>query len=163
VSASVAFSASVFLQNLALASEQLQDTAGTRLQPTHLFTTSDFFNYYTRLSDNNGRPFLPPETLLMDEPQDELWEAWTGLHMPGSLRWWKDDNIPAIGGNTQIVVCRPQEIYTFDGERIPYAYPEYLANQLTVILGLRAYVSTIPRFKNAIAVISGGTYPTSLI
>ena len=164
VSASVAFSASVFYNSLGLAAEQLADTAGVSMQATHLFSATDFSNYVFRWADANGRPLLQPQTLLMPEPLDMANEAWTGVHMLGQLRWFKDDNIPDNASNQyQILVCRPSEVFTFDGPPTPYAYPETNAENLQVVIGLRGYTAVINRFPKSVAVISGATYPNSLV
>ena len=164
VSASVTFSASVFYNSLGLAAEQLADTAGVALQATHMFSATDFSNYVFRWSDTSGRPLLQPQTLLMPEPLDLTDEAWTGVHMLGQLRWFKDDNIPDNASNQyQILVCRPSEVFTFDGPPTPYAYPETNAENLQVVIGLRGYTAVINRFPKSVAVISGATYPNSLV
>ena len=166
VSASVGYAASVFYQSISLAAEQLTDTAGVRLNPTHVFSTSDFFRYVTRQVDNQQRPLVVPDSnALVAAAGDPKWASFTGVHLPGALSWFQNDNIPATASsaNTQIIVCRPQEIYTFDGEHSTYAYPETQANKLEVVIGLKAYVGVIVRFPKAIATITGGTYPVTLV
>jgi hypothetical protein len=103
--------------------------------------------------------------MLMPEPLDMSDEAWTGIHMLGQLRWFKDDNIPptASSANTQILVCRPSETLTFDGPPIPYAYPETNANDLQVVLGFRGYTAVIVRHAKSICVITGSTYPVTAV
>ena len=68
-----------------------------------------------------------------------------------------------MGANTQVIVARPSEVFTFDGQHVSYSFPEPGAQTLSVVVGLRAYVGVITRFPKAIAAISGGAYPTSLI
>ena len=74
-----------------------------------------------------------------------------------------DDNIPAIGADTQILVARPEEIYTFDGQNLAFAYEETAAQNLTVQVGMRTYVGAVARFPKAVASITGTAYPTSNI
>ena len=153
-----------FYQDLALAREQLTDTAGVRMAPTHVFSTSDFFSYITRQVDSQSRPIVVPDSnALVASANDPNWEAWTGVHLPGGTQWHTDDNIPAAGANTQVIVARPSEVFTFDGQHVSYSFPEPGAQTLSVVVGLRAYVGVITRFPKAIAAISGGAYPTSLI
>lgn len=153
-----------FLSDLGLARAGLADTAGTRLLATHLFTTTDQFSYWSSQTDaSSGVPFILPDSsaiVLASQMHDPKWESWTGVHM-GSLAWHTDDNIPASGSNTQLLVCRPREIYTFDGENYAFAYPQTSANTLTVQIGLRTYVGAVVRFPKSVAAISSAAYPTS--
>jgi hypothetical protein len=51
-----------FYQDLALGREKLADTAGTRLRPTHLFTTTDLYSFITRQVDaTTERPIVTPK------------------------------------------------------------------------------------------------------
>jgi hypothetical protein len=165
VTDSSAFSFADFLQDVASAREKLSDSVGTRLLATHIFSTSDLFGYVTRQVDSENRPILTPDSgaivqaLAMNDPK---WNSWTGVHL-GQCRWHADDNIAATSGNTQIIVARPSEVFTFDGDEMSFAYPEPNAQELSVIVGLRAYVGVIVRFPKAIAAISGAAYPTSLV
>lgn len=155
-----------FLADLALAREGLSDTVGTRLVATHLFTTSDQFGYWSHQTDStSGVPFIQPDSsaiVLAQSQGDPKWDSWLGVHL-GPLAWHSDDNIPVAtgGSNTQLLVCRPEEIYTFDGENYTFAYPEMNAENLTVQVGLRTYVGAVVRFPKAIAAITSNAYPTS--
>ncbi len=152
-----------FLADLALAREGLADTAGTRLVATHLFTTSDQVGYWLRQVDSQNRPMLTPSSDALWEAaqaDDPKWHSWTGVHM-GQLWWYADDNIPASGSNAQLLVARPKEIYTFDGENYAFAYPQTSAGTLTVQIGMRTYVGAVVRFPKSVAVISSAAYPTS--
>lgn len=164
VTDATAFTMALFYQDIAKARELLTDTAGTRLAATHVFSTSDLFSYVTRQLDSSQRPIVVPDSAaLVASDGDPNWFSFTGVHLPAALRWFADDNIPASGGNTQILVARPQELLTFDGDPIAYAYPETLANQLSVVVGLRAYIAVVARYPKAVAAISGATYPTTLV
>jgi len=46
----------LFYSDVAAAREVLTDTAGTRLQGTHAFSTSDLFSWVTKQTDSSGRP-----------------------------------------------------------------------------------------------------------
>jgi hypothetical protein len=101
-----------FYADGAKAREQLTDTAGVRLRPTHLFTTTDLYSYVTRQFDNAtapGRPIVVPmfapgfpiASGADDGPQSDKdrpkWARFTGTVMPGGVLWFTDDNIPASG------------------------------------------------------------------
>lgn len=153
-----------FLSDLALAREGLSDTVGTRLLATHLFTTTDQFGYWShQTASTAGVPFIQPDSsaiVLAQSQGDPKWESWMGVHL-GTLAWHSDDNIPALSGNTQLLVCRPQEIYTFDGQNFTFAYPETGAQTLTVQVGLKTYVGAVVRFPKAIAAITSAAYPVT--
>ena len=62
----------MFYQSISLAAEQLTDTAGVRLNPTHVFSTSDFFRYVTRQVDNQQRPLLVPDSNALVSAKGEV-------------------------------------------------------------------------------------------
>ena len=99
--------------------------------------------------------------LLAEQTGDPKWHSWTGTRVAGSVLWHTDDNIPASGVNTQLLVARPKEIYTFDGANLAFAYPETGAQSLTVQVGMRTYVGAVARFPKSIAAITGTAYPLS--
>lgn len=157
----------LFYTDLASAREKLSDTAGTRFPATHIFSTTDFFSWVTRQVDaTTNRPILTPDSgalVLAAQMGDPKWDSWTGVHL-GQTRWHTDDNIPVnSSGYVQVLVCRPQEVYVFDGDTMSFAYPQTNANTLSVEIGLRAYIGAVVRFSNAIAVISGASYTTALV
>ena len=159
------FSMANFYADLALARELLADTAGVRLLATHLFTTSDLFGYLTRQLDSSLRPILVPDSgalVAADATGDPKWNSWTGIHL-GQLRLMTDANVPAIGANTQILVARPSEIFTFDGENYGFSFQETAAQTLTVTTGLRTYVGAVVRFPKCVASISGTAYSSALV
>lgn len=158
-------SISNFLSDLGLARAGIADSAGTRMLATHLFTTTDQFSYWSsQIDSTSGVPFILPDSsamLLAEQTGDPKWHSWTGTRVAGSLLWHTDDNIPASGVNTQLLVARPKEIYTFDGANLAFAYPETGAQSLTVQVGMRTYVGAVARFPKSIAAITGTAYPLS--
>lgn len=61
VSGEASYSTKGLYKDLALAREKLTDTAGTRLRPTHVFSTSDLYSFATRQVDaTTERPILQP-------------------------------------------------------------------------------------------------------
>ena len=151
-----------FLSDLGLARAGLADTAGTRLLATHLFSTTDQFSYWSsQVSASSGLPFITPDSgaiVAAEATGDPKWHSWTGVHIAGSLLWMTDDNIPASGANTQLLVCRPKEIYTFDGENLAFAYPATSAGTLTVQVGMRTYCGAVARFAKSTANITSAAY-----
>lgn len=163
-----AFSIANFYADIALAREGLTDTTGTRLKPTHVFSTSDLFSYVTRQVDGSQRPIVVPAfaaepwaTLVSQG--DSAGDGWLSHVLPGGLAWFSDDNIPAVGADTQIIVARPQEVVTFEGDPIVFAYEETHGNTLSVVVGLREYVAAVARFPKAHSTITGTAYPVTLV
>lgn len=150
-----------FLGDLKKGKSKLTDTAGTRLRGTHCFATSDFVDYIGAYSDGNARPVFAPELdanhLPIRAQGDQGAEGYSGYVLTG-LALFADDNIPASGANTQIVVCRADTILQLEGAPIPYLYPPTYAGNLDAVLGVRSYVATIPRFPAGVSVISGAAY-----
>jgi hypothetical protein len=168
VEAAGSFSFASFYQDLADAREGLEDTAGNRLIPTHVFTTPDLYSFATRQVDDGHRPILiptfAPGNPLWPDDDTVAWEQYTGTVLPGNLLWFVDENVPANGSNTQIVVSRPSTIVLMEGD-VPTVrvFPETLAENLQAIVQLYNYVCCIPRYPSATATVTGAAYPTTLI
>ena len=171
------FSMSGLYQDLARGREQLTDMGGTRLRPSHLFTTSDFYSYVTRQIDTSGRPILQPwftpgvplEDMgsTDDERDGPNWSRFTGNVLPGSLLWFTDDNIPTFGttNETQLIISSPQDsVLLLEDDPVMTAFPETnLAGSLEVILTLRQYTAVIVRHAFGTASVTGVAYQSSLI
>lgn len=165
-------------QDIALAREELTDTAGTRLRPTHFFTTSDLYSYATRQVDaTTERPIVVP-TFAAGFPisngaddkdeSDSLpkWSRFTGTVLPGGLLWFENDSIPAFGttSQTQLIVSAPDEAITLcESEPILTSFPETDAAHLQVVVNLRQYVVAITRHASGTAAITSAAYKQSLI
>lgn len=165
-----------FYADIAKAREILTDTAGVRLRATHAFTTSDLFSYITRQVDSSARPIVTPQyhaelpkVTGMDDgladPNVPAWARYSGLVLPGNVLLFLDDNIPASGSNTQIIVSAPEEAVVLMESPDPVltVFPQTVAGNLQVIVNLRKYVSANTRLPSGTAVISGAAYPTSLV
>ncbi len=166
VATSVAASASTFsLQSfygdVALARNSVNDTAGVRLRPTHVFTTSDLHSYVTRVFDTTNRPAVVP-THASAPTAGDADAGYTGLVLPGSLGWWTSDAIPASGSNTKIIVSRPDRVLFWEGEPTLRSFPETTGQNLSVRVQLYNYVACIPRIPGATAYVTSNAYPTSL-
>jgi hypothetical protein len=169
------FSISGVYQDQAAARENLADTAGTRLRPTHVFSTSDFYSYVTRQIGTDNRPIVVPTfapgfpiAVGADDNDQEnvpVWSRFTGTVMPGGTLWFTDDNIPSYGttNETQVIVGAPADsVILMEDEPILTAYPQSnLAGSLEVVLILREYVAAVVRHTNGIATISGVGYQSS--
>ncbi|HEY1831116.1 MAG TPA: transposase [Acidimicrobiales bacterium] len=155
--------------DLRSAREQMANTAGFRRQATHLFSTSNAWGATTDQVDTAGRPLIVPSYAA--QPLAALAAAsspkaagWTGHQMPGSLNWFVDDSIPTTdsGAETRLLVARPNDILTWIGAPLVYAFPKTNANDLSVVVGLRAYVAVLSRHSAAVQSISGAAYPVAL-
>jgi len=170
VSGQSSFSVAGLYQDLALGREKLTDTAGTRLRPTHLFTTSDFYSYVTRQVDGSQRPIVTPMyapgfPLEAGDAQTK-WSRFTGTVLPGGVLWFEADKIPAFGttSETQLIVSAPDEaMLVFEGDPTLAAYPQAGASTLEVVLNLRAYVAAVPRYPSGTASIAGSAYTSTLV
>lgn len=171
-----------FYADLATAREQMADEAGTRLRPTHFFSSSDFYSFLTRLGDGNGRPILPPAQVQIPDfvsaagadadlgsdhsTQLPKWSRFTGTVLPGGLLWFTDDNIAPVGTTTKIplYVSAPDEgiVVMEDPSTTLSIFPETLANELKVTLIERKYVCAVIRRPAGTVVIQGNGYTTEL-
>jgi negative regulator of sigma E activity len=163
-------------KDTALAREQITDVAGVRIRPTHIFSTSDLFSNITRQVDSSNRPIVTPQyheklpvvTGLDDGLTDgavPAWARYSGLVWPGNVLWFLDDNIPASGSNTQIIVSAPDEAVVLleSPDPVLTVFPQTLGGNLQVIVNLRKYVCVINRHAAGSATITGNAYPSSLV
>jgi hypothetical protein len=162
-------------EDVAKGREKIVDTAGTRLRPTHLFTTSDLYAYATDQVDSSERPILQPQfipgfPLAADaDSHDEdnqipAWARFTGTVLPAGLLWFTDDNIPTVGttAQTQLLVSSPGDaVIVMEDPPILTPFVETKANELKVILNLRSYVAVVTRHSAGTSVISGNAYVSS--
>jgi hypothetical protein len=164
------FTIAGFYQDLAAGREKLTDTAGTRLRPTHLFTTSDFYSYVTRQVDDQHRPIVTPQFApgfpLAQGDEQTSWSRFTGTVLPGGVLWFEDDTIPTYGTTSeiQLVVSAPDEaMLLLEGDPIFSVYPQTDAASLELVAGLRAYVAAIPRYASGTASIASAAYTSALV
>ena len=100
VTEATALTSALFWTNLNDAMEQLADTAGARLQPTHIFSTTDFAGWLRRQVDDQHRPLWLPDigAVMQSEPAGEPFssDGWQGVNFAGSGGChYVDDLIPA--------------------------------------------------------------------
>ncbi len=155
-----------FYGDVASAKELLQDTAGTRLRATHLFTSADMSGFLSKQTDaTTNRPVFQPQYTAQPFATfvangDAQGEGWTGALVQG-MALFEDVNIPASGSNTQLLVARPSEIYLFEGAATPYSYVETYAGSLSCA-GRRQEVRRRARpLPQGHLVYPGDAYPTS--
>jgi hypothetical protein len=181
VSGESSYSTKGLYKDIALAREKLTDTAGTRLRPTHFFTTSDLYSFATRQVDaTTERPVLTPKWApglplsngADDGPQSDkprpAWSRFTGTVLPGGVLWFTDDVLTALTEGTttrvRLIVSAPDEAITLcEGTPILTSYPQTFANNLQVVVSLRSYVAVITRHAAGTAVISSAAYTTGLV
>jgi hypothetical protein len=166
-----------FFADLAKGREQLTDTAGTRLRPTHFFSTGDFYSYVSRQVDASTfrgwmLPVFAPGFPIASGADDGLqgdqdrpkWSRFTGTVLPGGVLWFTDDLIPASGSNTQLIVSAPEEaVVLVETDPVLSVFPETFAPNLAALVTLRCYASAVLRHASGSATISGNAYPASLL
>jgi hypothetical protein len=176
VSGESTYSTGGLYTDLAKGREEITDTAGTRLRPTHLFTTSDLYSYATRQLDKQERPILVPQfvpgfPLAADaDDHDEShtlpkWSRFTGTVMPGGVLWFTDDNLPNVGTTTRtpLLVSSPGDaIIVMEDEPVLSVFLETKANTLQTILNLREYCACVTRHASGTSSITSAAYLSSL-
>ena len=170
------FEAKKFWEDLATGREEITDTAGTRLRPTHAFSTSDFYSYVSRQVDSTSeRPFMLPEyapgfpiTSGADDRDESnklpKWSRFTGNVLPGGVLWFTDDNIPTFGttSQSQFLVSAPADaIVLMEDEPILTPFVETKANTLQALLNLRQYTAAITRHAAGTSAITSAGYASS--
>jgi hypothetical protein len=170
VSGQGSFTIAGFYQDLAAGRGKLTDTAGTRLRPTHLFTTSDFYSYVTRQVDDQHRPIVTPKFApgfpLAQGDEQTQWSRFTGTVLPGGVLWFEADAIPNSGttSQTQLIVSAPDEaVVLFEGAPVLSVFPQTDAASLELVANLRAYVAAVTRYPSGTAVIAGAAYTSALV
>jgi hypothetical protein len=171
VAGSSSFSLANLYADIAKGREVLTDTAGTRLRPTHFFSSSDFFSYVTRQVDDQHRPicvptFAPGFPIAAGDEPTAKWSRFTGMILPGSLLWFEADGIPNVGttSETQLIVSAPdQAVVLFEGDPVLNVFPQTDAASFEVVANLRAYVAAVTRYPSGTAAITGAAYTSALV
>jgi hypothetical protein len=161
--------------DLATARDEITDTAGVRLRPTHLFTTSDLYAWATRQLDNQERPIVVPTYSAgfplvrgaddFDSGPDPKWARFTGTVLPGGLLWMTSDAIEPEGttAKTRLIVSAPEvAIVVAESEPVTTVFPQTFGNTMRVIVNLKSYTATVTRHAGGSALIVGGAYTTGL-
>jgi hypothetical protein len=151
------------LGDLKKAKNKVRDAAGVRTPATHCFAIGDLCDHIAAYADAQGRPIFTPDLddnrLPIRAGGDPEGEGYTGYVLTG-LALFGDDNIPKVGTTeqTQLIVTRPNRILQIEAAPVPYCFPPTVAGSLEAVLGVRQYVATIPRWKEAVAVVNGKAY-----
>jgi hypothetical protein len=153
----------LFWGDVSKAREQLADTAGTRLPGTHVFSTTDLLGWITKQVDSQNRPIIIPDASAIElaSANGADVKGYSGILLPGSLKWFADDNIPTPSGHptwTQVLVVQAPEILVWSGAPITFSAPETDAQTLSVVVGLRQYAASVPRYAKAVQQITGAGY-----
>jgi len=168
-----------FLADVSKGRENLTDTAGVRLRPTHYFSTYDFYSYVSDQVGSDGRPLLvinetpgtpiqnwPPPTGADDGLQGgtaPAWSRFTGVVLPGSVLWFTDDNIPASGSNSQVLVSAPDQavVVAESPDPVLAVFPQTYAGNLAVVVSCYEYATCVTRHASGTAVLTGAGYATT--
>jgi HK97 family phage major capsid protein len=158
------YTASSFAGKVSQAKAAIRTTAGTFLNPTHLFVQPDRAEFMAAIPDSTGRP------LIVSNPQGPFNAAGAGsadldfgVEGPAGFRFaglpvHTDYNIPAQSGEStyeQAVVFTANQVWYWEGTPVTRAVPQTLANDLAVLLQLYSYVGAIVPYPKAIQVING--------
>lgn len=152
-----------FYGQVSKAKASVRTTAGTVLDPSHLFLTDTRWEYIAAWADANGRPVVVPDYA---GPYNAIGagsadgagviEGRTGYRFNG-LPVFTDQNIPSLGTTSedQAIVSDMSENYLYEGMATSRVVPQTLVSNLQVILQMFAYVTVIPRYPAGTVSISG--------
>lgn len=151
-----------FYSKVSSAKASMRTTAGTVLNPTHLFVQPSRWELIAAFGDSTARPLVVPDyagpwnaAAAGSSDGDVGIEGNTGYRFNG-LRAFTDANIPTPGtGADQAIVGDLSEVHVFEGTPVTRAVPQTLAGNLQVLLQLYNYAGAIVRYPNAINAISG--------
>jgi hypothetical protein len=129
-----------FYGQVAKAKAEIRTTAGTVLNPTHLFVRPTRFEFMAAFANTQGNPLMVPGYAgpwnaagAGNAGGDEGIEGDTGYKFVG-LPVFTDENIPDQGTTTndQAVVGCLSEVWVFEGAITPRTIPQTKANTLQV-------------------------------
>ena len=151
-----------FYSKVSGAKAAIRHTAGTIMNPTHLWVYPDRWEYMAGWADAQGRPIIVPDyagpfnaAAAGNSNGDVGIEGATGYRFAG-LPAFTDLSLPNdIGGRDQAIVANMAEIYVWEGQLTPAVIPQTYANQLAVLLRLYAYVTGLVRYPSAVQKIAG--------
>lgn len=148
--------------NVAACGEALADTAGVRFPGSHVFATTDVVRWLTKQYDGQGRPIVTPDLAAIETANTP---GYTGLVLPGTLKLFADDNLHTVqtaSANptfSQLLVTQSSEVLVWrSSSPISFAYQETDAASLSVVVGFRCYVASVPRHSASVQVATGAGY-----
>ena len=140
------------------------DAAGVVLPATHIFAQPINWEWYASQADSAGRLLIVPNAngpfnaVAGGSNAPAIAEGDTGYRMHG-LPVFEDGNIPATGGTNQIVVAHMPEVWFWEGDLVTRTVPQTVAQNLSVLLQVYAYVGCIVRYPKAVVTINGSGVP----
>jgi chorismate mutase len=152
-----------FYGQVAKAKADVRTTAGTVLNPTHLFVRPTRWEYLAAFAGSEFRPLIAPNyagpfnsAASGSADGDEGIEGATGYKLAG-LPVFTDQNIPDQGTTTndQALVGCLDETWVFEGAITPRTIPQTKANTLQVILQQYSYATVIKRYAESVVAING--------
>jgi HK97 family phage major capsid protein len=152
-----------FYGQVSKAKAGIRTSAGTVLNPQHLFLYATRWEYIAAWSDSQGRPVVVPDyanafnAVAAGNPSGDVGiEGNTGYRFNG-LRAFTDQNIPLFGTTSedQVIVGDLNEVYVYEGEPVTRAVPQTLAQNLQVLLQQYSYITSIVRYPAAVVSITG--------
>ena len=151
---------------IAGAKANIEGTAGTVLNPTHIFAQVTPWEWLLASIDANGRPLFNPDYAGPWAAQ-AAGEGTPTYEGQSTYRWnglpvYKDNNIPNVGSNYQYIVADMEEVWLWEGDLVNRAIPQTYANQLSVLLQVYAYVGLINRYPTAVQSVNGTATATAL-
>jgi hypothetical protein len=169
-----------FLKDVAKARHTITtSTGGVKLRPTHVFSTSDFYGYMTRLYDKQERPVQAPAAIAGwpvvekadDGPAGQTdtrppWSRYMGTVLPSGLVWLASDGIPLVGTSTRtsvLVAATEQALTLAEGQPTLETFVETQATTLRVVCRVRQYVALLVRHAGGVSAISGANYQSTLV
>ena len=141
------------------AQAQMLTAAGAVLPATHTYFPILNWAWLAAQVDNQNRPIILPTApyVLSDGSGDE---GDCDFVLIGS-RAFRDANVPASGGNAQLLVCHMPEVWVFESEPIMRSFAETQAGTLSVVLQRYSYYTVIVRYSAAVQPVTGAAYPLS--
>ncbi len=148
------------------AGEQMLDSNGNQLEPTHFFAIPKQIQFFGAQVDSQQRPLMVPTpagawTPDVKDPSGQPAAGATGYQILG-LSVYKDGNIAASGVNAQLLVARPSEFFVQCSEPYFRVVTEEYAGQLSVLVQAYCYVGVVARHASACQVITGNGYPLAV-
>lgn len=151
-----------FTSKVSGAKVAIRKGAGVFMKPTHMFCDPSRWEYISAWSDSQGRPVVVPDyagafnaVAAGNASGDYAVEGATGYRLNG-LGIYEDANIPVpAAGADQAIIGALSQVYVFEGDPVTRAVPQTLAGNLSVLLQLYSYNTTIVRYPTAIQTING--------
>lgn len=151
-----------FYSKVSGAKSAIRKGAGTYLRPSHLFLDPARWEFISGWGDGQARPVVVPgyagpfnAVAGGNADGDMPIDGPTGYRLNG-LPVFTDANIPTpTVGADQAVVGDLAEVYVFEGTPVTRALPQTLGNNLSVLLQLYSYNTTIVRYPLGVQTVAG--------